>query len=320
MAQYTTILAEEYNVMRRTMAKVLGRISFPSTYGYNVPGQVVSSEVLAGMTIQNEHFENLQADINTARYWQVGSVPAITSPVAGNIIYWSNIVAYQNAVNAAESSAASHVWGQSNGLTETNTGVKNQGPWGGPAGNTGYGYAVIQYQTSITFSDAWELQAFLNLGGFIQPQIYTDSVGTTGKDIAFRYVIGQLNSININWSRWWNNLGGASGVGTTYSVSASSEDSASYSPYNTPSRRITGTIAFTWDSDRVFKVSYNFYDYDIGTSTNGYTTPGIADTTSVIVRAFYPNGSAPPSPNLGSAIVKSAPTFSATQGFDNYWF
>jgi hypothetical protein len=80
MAQYTTILAEEYNSLKRTMAKILGPATAQNRYGYNT-SLLTSSDVAGGQLIKKDEWLTLQADINTARFYQARTIPTLSVPV-----------------------------------------------------------------------------------------------------------------------------------------------------------------------------------------------------------------------------------------------
>jgi hypothetical protein len=326
MAQYTTILAEEYNAMRRTMGKILGPSAAQNRYGYNT-SLSVSSDVAVHQLIKKDEWENLKADINTARWWQTGAVPSITSPVKGDTITWANVVTYQNAVNAADGDAYTQVkyavpakFGYDYPfLTQTYVDASFSAPWGGNADSHPSGYVEKRYQGRYTFSSKEELIAYFNLGAYLVPSIVCTGTGTTTKDSSYIYVINAINGIAITWNTWWNSMGGSSNTSGSYVISATTQGVSTYSPYNVSSRHIEASATFTWNGNNIIDIFYNIKDYDVNYTTDG-VTPAIQINyaTRGSLFAFTPNASTLPSGTPGSAITKSSPTFSAPQG--SYWY
>lgn len=326
MAQYTTVLAEEYNSLKRTMAKILGPATSQSRYGYNT-SLLTSSDVSRGQTIKKDEWLTLQADINTARVYQTYTVPTLSVPVKGDNIAWANVVSYQNAVSAAETDAYNQVvYIDTSGkfysypnLGSTDTGSQTfAAGWGGSSGNT-----VKTYSARISWGSREELIAFFNLGGRIWESFYVTGAGTTTKDSAFNYIVTALSGITIDWGRWWSYMGGsAGGLGTTYSLSATTYNNATYSPYNTALRYMIGTLNYTWNGGATIDVTLTVIDYDNSTTSDGVTpAKTINYGAAMLLTARYPAGVAPSSRVTGasgSAITKTAPTFSAPQG--TYWY
>jgi hypothetical protein len=93
MAQYTKVLADEFNTIRSTVANVLG--TGAGTRGYGSP--ITSSEVAVGQKIKPTEFTALKADVNACYNHITGANASLNSIVAGNKISWANIVTYQVA-------------------------------------------------------------------------------------------------------------------------------------------------------------------------------------------------------------------------------
>lgn len=325
MAQYTTVLAEEYNSLKRTMAKILGPATAQNRYGYNT-SLLTSSDVSGGQTIKKDEWLTLQADINTARVYQTYTVPTLSVPVKGDNIAWANVVSYQNAVSAAETDAYNQVvYVDTSGkyysypnLGSTNTGSQSfAAGWGGTSGST-----VKNYSARISWGSKAELIAFFNLGGRVWESFYATGAGTTTKDSAFNYITTALSGITIDWGRWWSYMGGSADTPSTYSLSATTYNNATYSPYNSASRYMNGTLNYSWNGSSIIDVTLTVVDHDTSTTSDG-VTPAVTINygATMLLTARYPSGVAPSSivtGASGSAITKTAPTFSAPQG--TYWY
>jgi hypothetical protein len=327
MAQYTTILAEEYNSLKRTMAKILGPATAQNRYGYNT-SLLTSSDVSGGQLIKKDEWITLKADINTARFYQARTLPTVTVPVKGDTIYWADVVTYQNAVSTAETAAYNQTTYTEPGkysttyvhLGSTQGGDGFSGPWGG--GTDGV-RVLKRYHSRVTWGSTAELIAFFNLGGYVFPSIYATGTGTTTKDSAVNYICTVIGGISINWTTWWNSLGGAANTGNiAYTVTATTTGNATYSPYNTSGRQIEGAVSYYWNGSNTIEIYASVADFD--TSANPtWGTPAVPihyGVTAITV-ARYPNGPAPSSVYSGasgSAIAKTAPTISSPEG--TYWY
>ena len=93
MAQYSTVLADEFNTIRNTVRDVLGTGS--TTRGYGSP--VTSTEVVAGQKIKPDEYTALATDINVCYNHIAGSNASLNSVVKGGKVTWANIVTYQVA-------------------------------------------------------------------------------------------------------------------------------------------------------------------------------------------------------------------------------
>ena len=77
MAQYTTILANEFNAVQTTVSDVLGTGS--GTRGYGSP--VSSSQVSTGTNITKTQFDNLKTDLDRCYGHISGGASGATSVV-----------------------------------------------------------------------------------------------------------------------------------------------------------------------------------------------------------------------------------------------
>jgi hypothetical protein len=184
MAQYTTILANEFNSIRSTVASVLG--TGVGSRGYGSP--VTSYAVSTGSNISYAEFDALKTDINVCYGHIAGSASSVASVVAGGDISWSNIVTYQVAATYIDTNRDSSVAG----TTASDSKVLPAG-WGNASGNR-----VATLTGSFNWSSADAMRYFFNQNGYLN--IY-GSGAASGGSLKSDVWGGLANSINFNHSK-----------------------------------------------------------------------------------------------------------------------
>ena len=123
MAQYTPVLAAEYNSIQLDVTKVLGdRFADTSARAWGYGAATSSTSVVVGQRITASEWGLLAQDVRSAYWYQTGGdygVPA--NVVQGNKVFWANVVAYQNAASTIVSNAGSTTVGASNRTTQAYT-------------------------------------------------------------------------------------------------------------------------------------------------------------------------------------------------------
>jgi hypothetical protein len=207
MAQYTQILAQEYNDIQYNVTKVLGDKGYAiePAFGYGVTTSSVS--VVAGQEISTVEWDKLAQDIRSAYWYQSSTdygVPAAV--VQGADIYWSNVVAYQNAGNTIVSNATTNQTGAGQRHQYSSSLTLNGTSW--PAVVVDTPKKFISTST-VGFTDSTQMRNFFNAGGLLQVY-WTVSGNPTAatKNYAYKNV---LTASGIGFSRTeWIAFGGLS--------------------------------------------------------------------------------------------------------------
>ena len=188
MAQYTTILANEFNAIQTTVSNVLGTGS--STRGYG--STVSSSQVSTGTNITKTQFDNLKTDLDRCYGHISGGSSGATSVVVGNDIAWSNIVTYQVAATYVDTNR------DSNGGTVTSSQSSKvlSAGWGNASTNR-----VASVNFTITFSSANAMRYYFNQNSYISLSGSGAATGGTPKSNAFGTLANGV-SASVNQSNY----------------------------------------------------------------------------------------------------------------------
>jgi hypothetical protein len=201
MAQYTQILAQEYNDIQYTVTKVLGDKGYAIEPAFGYGTDTVSTSVIAGQEIAATEWDLLAKDIRSAYWYQSYSdygVPAAV--VQGADIFWSNVVAYQNAANTVLSNAVAATVGGSQRQTEQSVYQDLPG--------TDWPAVVVDTPVSKTttrmflWTNSTKMRQFFNAGGYlalIWSVTGTPTVGT--KNYAYKNVLEAtaLTFTRVDW-------------------------------------------------------------------------------------------------------------------------
>jgi hypothetical protein len=315
MAQYTQILAQEYNDIQYTVTKVLGDKGYAiePAFGYGITTSSVS--VVAGQEIAATEWDLLSQDIRSAYWYQSSTdygVPAAV--VQGADIFWSNVVAYQNAANTVLSNAVAATAGVGQQTLYTNSQGLPGTSWPTPV--------VVDVPKSFTcistatWTNATAMRQFFNAAGFLQ--VYwsvsgAPSVGT--KNYAYKNV---LTGATVSFTRAnWIGMGGLTqqssiGVQTqTYIIDSGGTSDGSPDAYTgTLPHKITRSCTVTMDC------ANSFVEF-VTTVTDGATrttyegavpAPKITLDTTETFSVYRPNGTYPgfpttPIPGTRAVVV-----------------
>jgi hypothetical protein len=180
MAQFTTALANDYNVVRNTLVNVLSTGS--GTKGYGSP--IASYTVVVGNSIGSAEFTALASDIN-ACYRHITNGNATLAPVVTNsVVTWANFVTYQSAVDFINNNSDTN-----GGATTVSTNSTTlPAGWGNASGNR-----IATMNGTITFVSAEAMRFFFNQGNSIQMSgSGSGGVGDPKAD-SFRALAGSVN-------------------------------------------------------------------------------------------------------------------------------
>jgi hypothetical protein len=205
MAQYTQILAQEYNDIQYNVTKVLGDKGYPvAAFGYGVTTSSV--EVVAGQEISTVEWDKLAQDIRSAYWYQTATdygVPATI--VQGADIYWSNVVAYQNAGNTIVSNAIANTTGSGQRTATTDNTNLPFSSWPTPV--------VVDVPKSFTcistatWANPTEMRYFFNAGGLLQVYWTTSGNPTAAtKNYAYKNVL-EASAVSFSRTEWIANGG-----------------------------------------------------------------------------------------------------------------
>jgi hypothetical protein len=180
MAQFTTALANDYNVVRNTVANVLGTGS--GTKGYGSP--IGSYTVSVGNFIGAAEFAALTLDIN-ACYRHITNSNATLAPVVTNgLVTWANFVTYQSAVDFINNN--SDVNGGATSVATNSTTLP--AGWGNASGNR-----IATMTGTVTFADAEAMRFFFNQGNSVQMSGSGSGGEGDPKADSFRSLAGSVN-------------------------------------------------------------------------------------------------------------------------------
>ena len=201
MAQYTQILAQEYNDIQYNVTKVLGDKGYAIEPAFGYGAATVSTSVIAGQEIAATEWDLLAKDIRSAYWYQSSTdygVPAAV--VQGADIFWSNVVAYQNAGNTIVSNAVTNTVGTGQRQTQQTLSQDLLA--------TDWPAVVLDTPVSKTSSreflwnNSTQMRQFFNAGGFIAviwSVTGTPTVGT--KNYAYKNVLEAtaLTFTRVDW-------------------------------------------------------------------------------------------------------------------------
>jgi hypothetical protein len=206
MAQYTVILANEYNAVQSTVANVLGTGSSGRGYG----ASVTSSQVTAGATITKAHFDNLRTDIDKCYNHIANSPSSVTNVVSGNNIAWSNIVTYQVAATYVDTNRDTN----GGAITQTFSQTTLPSGWGNASGNR-----IATMNGTYNFSSANAMRYFFNQGSSLYMNGSGQQTGNGDKSNMFGSLV---TSVSLTFSQGNYRAGNA----------PSQSQNGSTSPYN----------------------------------------------------------------------------------------
>jgi hypothetical protein len=318
MAQYTQILAQEYNDIQYNVTKVLGDKGYPvAAFGYGITTSSV--EVVAGQEISTVEWDKLAQDIRTAYWYQSSTdygVPATI--VQGADIYWSNVVAYQNAANTIVSNAIANTTGYGQRTQYTNPQQLAAASWPAVVVDTPKSFTCI---STATWTSPTEMRYFFNAGGLLQVYWTTDGNPTAAtKNYAYKNVL-TASGVSFSRSEWIANGGltfqvAIGAQSQTFTVtSGDTIDGPQPDAYTgTLPHKITRSCTVKLDCANSF-VEFTTVVTDGATRTSyegAVPAPKITLKTTENFDVYRPNGTYPGFPTTPipgtSAVVRPLPT------------
>ena len=274
MAQYTTILADEFNTVRNTVATVLGTGS--GTRGYGSP--VTSYTVAAGNNIGVAEYTALTTDINRCYGHINGGSATLNSIVSGGTVTWANLVSYQVAATFIDNNRDTN----GGSATSSQSSTTLSAGWGNASGNR-----IATMNGTINFASADAMRFYFNQSSYVSMAGSGAASGGSSKSNAF----GSLaNGVGISVSQ--GNYRGGTG--------ASQSQTTGVSPYS------TGTpdgISVSFGAPSGSSISFNITCSDKGGDNNVASNVGTALTFYInLVRISNTSGISTytPSINFGS--------------------
>jgi hypothetical protein len=275
MAQYTTVLANEFNSVRDTVITVLGTGAANKGYGSPVTSYAVTTVTI----IRSAEFTALRTDINLCYNKIAGSNATLNSIAVGGVITWANFVSYQSAATYIfTNSDAVNTYNSTNLIAST----LNSG-WGNLSGNKRAVGTI-----TLTFASAAAMRFYFNQGNALQIIGTSSNSDSSSKSASFATINASINN-TYSAANYRANIA-SSGTGNT---SQTVNDGTSPYSGGTPSRVIV-TTAQTSNT-----VIFTINAYDTGPDNNVASNVGInltytvyGGTPSAGLTAYTPSASA----------------------------
>jgi hypothetical protein len=203
MAQYTKILADEFNTIRNTVVGVLGTGS--GTRGYGSP--TTSYTVAANATINHAEFDALKSDINVCYNHIAGTNATLNSVVADGSMTWANILTYQTAATYIDTNR------DTNGGAKTASSPSTKLPagWGNASGNR-----IATMTGTVNFASAEAMRFYFNQGSTLAITGSGAATGGSSKSNAFGTLANAL-SLSLTQSNYRGGTGASQTQTTTVS-------------------------------------------------------------------------------------------------------
>lgn len=180
--QNTPILANDWNTIQATIAKVLGAPDATTVdLGYNSAGSITSSQVAQDSKIYKEEWNTLRADVNIAYTHQTGADSALGTKSGTDIVYASDFTLIASGVSTANTNRLT--LGSSQATYQAGPNFSEVATWGSRSYIDG----------TITWADNAAFRGFWNGGGYV-----TFNASRTG---------GAVNDQNTGWSNLLTNMG-----------------------------------------------------------------------------------------------------------------
>lgn len=172
MAQYTTVLANEFNAVRNTVATVLGTGSGTRGYGSTVDSYTVA----AGGSIGAAEFTALKTDINRCYRHITNGDATLNSVVTGGQITWANLVSYQTAATYVDTNRDTN----GGSVTSSQSSTTLSAGWGNASGNR-----IATVNGTINFASAEAMRFYFNQNSYMTMSGSGATTGGTPKSNAF---------------------------------------------------------------------------------------------------------------------------------------
>lgn len=288
MAQYTPVLAAEYNSIQLDVTKVLGdRVADTSARAWGYGAATSSTSVVVGQRITASEWGLLAQDVRSAYWYQTGGdygVPA--NVVQGNKVFWANVVSYQNAASTIVSNAGSTTVGASNRATAYYT-DRTLAAW--------TGFSTYTISRKYEFASGTVMRYFFNAGGILYNTITTSGSPASGtKDAAYAALCS--SGLDTFSRAEWISTGGLSGLdGSTRVKTVTTGDTLPSDAYTAtvPDKISVVTIWTANNTNGWVSVDVVIIDEDTLTTDGVTVAPFIGLSTTMSNYATYPNGSQP---------------------------
>lgn len=256
MAQFTDIMASEYNAVQTKVNNIVGSGSGNKGYG----GSMTSSAVAAGNLITEAQFDNLRSDIDKAVRHQTGLLSSLTNVSQGNVIYWATLLSYDLKADEITANSDTVYTGATVGSFVSQVSVINGGSttlsagWGLNTANQRYG----QQSYNVTFTTADKARQFFNSGGYLKITLsQTGSSGNT-KSTGWIGIVNNMAAQAFTFDKT-NYRQGVAGSPTTWA----------YQRFDTtnPYTENYGYMRFTYVNATTIGVLVQMVDQDAGDQT-----------------------------------------------------
>jgi hypothetical protein len=251
MAQYTTVLANEFNSVRNTVANVLGTGSGDRGYG----SPVTSYQVAVGGAIGPAEYNALKTDINVCYTHINNGTATLNSIVSGNQITWANLVSYQVAATFIDNNRSGGGGPRSNNSSNSTT---LPAGWGNASGNR-----IATMNGTVNFASAEAMRFYYNQGCFLSlAGSGNATTGGTPKSNAFG-TLANGAGVNLNLADY------RAGTGT------SNTQTTGVNPY---AQGTADTVSVSFGAPSGSTISFTIQLIDKGNDGNVASNVGIALT------------------------------------------
>ena len=273
MAQFTSIMASEYNAVRTKVSNIIGTGSGNKGYG----GSMTSSEVAAGNLITETHFDNLKADIDKAVRHQTGLLSSLTNVAQGDIIYWATLLSYDLKADEITTNSDAVYTGATTGSFVKQVDVVNGGSTTLSAGwGVGASQRYGQQTYNVTFSSADKARQFFNSGGYLRITLSRGGSAVNTKDTGWQQIIDDMATVaNTFFFDAAKYRAGVAGTTTQWS----------YVKYDTtnPYTENYGGALYQFVNSTTINILVQMVDNDAGDQTG--TGPAVDEPVSITVTA-----------------------------------
>jgi hypothetical protein len=290
MAQYTPVLAAEYNSIQLDVTKVLGdRFADTNVRAYGYGALTSSTAVVVGQRITATEWGLLAQDVRGAYFYQTATDYGVpTNVVQGNKIFWANVVAYQNAASTIVSNAANPASIPFSNLAIQTYTDRSKSVWPD--------YGTYYLSRKYVFTGAAHMRHFFNSGGYVKANFSHGIAAPVSGTKDYAYILMLIVAAQNFGRLEWINAGGLSGLnGGQYTITTTTGDSNPTDAYTGDSpHKISVTIVYTLNTVSA-ELLFDLTVKDEATvTTDGVTAaPFIGVGTVANCLAVYANGVQP---------------------------
>lgn len=272
MAQFSAIMALEYNAVRNKVAAIVSTGSGDKGYG----GTMTSSEVTENQLIDDAHFDNLRGDIDKAVRHQTGLLSALTNVAQGDIIYWATLLSYDLKADEITTNRDNVYTGITTGSYVEQVDVINGGSttlssgWGNNSAGQRYGQQLYY----VTFSSADQARFFFNTGGYLRITLGRSGTALNSKSTGWEQIVDNMAAQNFTFDK------------TKYRQGiAGTQNTWAYQRFDTtnPYTENYGYMRFIFVNSTQIEVLVQMVDNDSGDQTG--TGAPVDETVSINISA-----------------------------------